>query len=211
MNVIIIEDHPLVRFALKHMIHEGFPKAVVQMADTFPAGLNLLATAKSDILILDIEVPGGENIRMIDMIRKKQPNIVILIHSGHDEEVYALPYLQAGADGYISKTASSEEFQIAFRAIADQGKYVSYNIQQSLLRNIGSKSNKNLKNAVTTLSPREMRVMELLVEGKWTKEISIILNLKENTISTYKRRIFDKLKVADQIELAKKVSLIRGY
>ncbi|MNY77897.1 Response regulator UvrY [compost metagenome] len=66
-------------------------------------------------------------------------------------------------------------------------------------------------NPITSLSPNEMRVMQLLTEGKWTKEIAAIMNVKENTVSTYKRRIFNKLDVVDSIELSKKVSLLKQF
>jgi two-component system invasion response regulator UvrY len=148
---------------------------------------------------------------MMEVVREKQPDILILIHSGYDEETYALPYMQAGADGFLSKQASQEEFQAAYKALVNRGKYVSYRIQQTLLNNLGDNNSKKLKNPIMTLSPREILVMQLLTEGKWTKEIASLLNVKENTISTYKRRIFDKLEVADEIELSKKVSLLKNF
>lgn len=211
MNILIIEDHPLIKIGLKHLIRESAPKAVLTQADSFPAGMALMDTSKFDLLILDIEVPGGQNIKMMDMVRKKQSEIIILIHSGHDEDTYALPYLQAGADGFLSKQSSQEEFKKAFSELMNHGKYVSYRIQQTLLHNISDNNSRKLKNPILSLSRRETRVMELLMEGKWTKEISSILDLKENTISTYKRRIFDKLDVTNELELAKKLSLFKSY
>lgn len=211
MNILIIEDHPLIRMGLRHLIADTDPKADVTQSDSFPAGLALLDKERFDLLILDIDIPGGENIRMMEMVRQKQPDIVILIHSGYDEQVYALPYMQAGADGFLSKQASHDEFQAAYKALINRGKYVSYRIQQTLLNNLGDNNSKKLKNPIMTLSPREMLVMQLLTEGKWTKEIASILKVKENTISTYKRRIFDKLEVTDEIELSKKVSLLKNF
>ena len=211
MNILIIEDHPLIRMGLGHLISDTDPKANVTAADSFPSGLAMLDKEKFDLLILDIDIPGGENIRMMELVRQKQSDIIILIHSGYDEQVYALPYMQAGADGFLSKQASQDEFQAAYKALINKGKYVSYRIQQTLLNNLGDNSTKKLKNPIMTLSPREMLVMQLLTEGKWTKEIASILKVKENTISTYKRRIFDKLDVSDEIELSKKVSLLKNF
>ncbi|MBE9464966.1 response regulator [Dyadobacter subterraneus] len=211
MNILIIEDHPLIRMGLGQLISDTDPKANVTQSDSFPAGLGLLDKEKFDLLILDIDIPGGENIRMMEMVRQRQPDILILIHSGYDEQVYALPYMQAGADGFLSKQASHDEFQAAYKALMNRGKYVSYRIQQTLLNNLGDNNSKKLKNPIMTLSPREMLVMQLLTEGKWTKEIASILKVKENTISTYKRRIFDKLEVSDEIELSKKVSLLKNF
>jgi len=211
MNILIIEDHPLIRSGLKHLIYKSDPRATVSQTDSFPSGLLILANEKFDLVILDIDIPGGENIRMMEMIREKQQGIKILIHSGYDEKVYALPYMQAGADGFLSKQAQEEDFHTAFHALLNRGKYVSYAVQQSLLVNLGESGTRKAKNPLTTLSPREMLVMQLLIEGKWTKEIAAILDLKENTISTYKRRIYDKLDVSDEIQLSKKVSLLRSH
>lgn len=211
MNVLIIEDHPLIRSGLKHLLLEVTPGAIVTEATTFPLGMTALDKQKFDLLILDIDIPGGENIRMMELIRQKQPDILILINSGYDEQVYALPYMQAGADGFLSKQATEEEFNSAYQALLSKGKYVSYRVQQTLLTNLAGGVQKKVKNPLNRLSQREMAVMQLLTEGKWTKEIASILNVKENTISTYKRRIFDKLEVSDEIELSRKVSLLRNY
>jgi two-component system invasion response regulator UvrY len=211
MNILIVEDHPLIRSGLKHLLLEATPDATVAQATTFPLALTLLDQENFDLLILDIDIPGGENIRMMEIVRRKQPNIIILINSGYDEHVYALPYMQAGADGFLSKQATQEEFYQAYCTLISKGKYVSHRVQQILLTSLGRNGIKKTKNPLTTLSQREMAVMQLLTEGKWTKEIASILNVKENTISTYKRRIFDKLEVSDEIELSKKVSLLKNY
>ena len=208
MNILIVEDHPLIRMGLEILILNAQPDAGISQSDNFPDGLVLLKKEKFDMLILDIDVPGSENIRMMEMVREIQPAILILIHSGYDEQVYALPYLQAGADGFLSKLTSQDEFDAAFTALITKGKYTSDKVQQIMLDSISSTDSKT-KNPITSLSPQEMRVMQLLLEGKWTKEIAAILNIKENTVSTFKRRVFDKLGVTDLLELSKKVSLLK--
>lgn len=211
MKILIIEDHPLIRMGLKLLITESESRAVVTQTDSFSEGLALLDEEKFDLLILDIDIPGGENINMMGMVRAKQPDIIILIHSGYDEQVYALPYIKAGANGFLSKQASHDEFKAALKAVMSKGKYVSYQVQQILLNTIKDNNIGKAINPITSLSPNEMRVMQLLTEGKWTKEIAAIMNVKENTVSTYKRRIFNKLDVVDSIELSKKVSLLKQF
>jgi two-component system, NarL family, invasion response regulator UvrY len=211
MKILIVEDHPLIQMGLKLLISESESKATIVQCDSFPEGMRLLDQEKFDLLILDIDIPGGENIKMMTMIRNKQPDIVILIHSGYDEQIYALPYIKAGANGFLSKQASHEEFKTALKAVMGKGKYVSYQVQQILLNTIRENNFGKVTNPITSLSPNEMRVMQLLTEGKWTKEIAAIMNVKENTVSTYKRRIFTKLDVVDSIELSKKVSLLKQF
>ena len=195
---------------LKMVFTEFFPQAAVSHAETFQRAMAVLEQERFDLAVLDIDIPGGENVRMMKMMRVKQAGLPILIHSAFDEKVYALPYLQAGADGFISKQAPQDEFIVAVQAILDHGRYVSYDVQQIFLSSFTDVSGRTTGgNPIVTLSPRERRVMQLITEGKWTKEIAAIMNLKENTISTYKRRIYDKMEVKDPIELSKKIALFR--
>lgn len=210
MKFLCIEDHPLVQLGMKMVLAESYPRAGITEAETFQAALAVLEQERFDLAVLDIDIPGGENVRMMKLMREKQPGLPILIHSAFDEKVYALPYLQAGADGFISKQAPPEEFVAAVRAILDHGRYVSYEVQQIFLSSVTDVSGRTTGgNPIVSLSPRERRVMQLMTEGKWTKEIAAIMNLKENTISTYKRRIYDKMEVKDPIELSKKIALFR--
>jgi two-component system, NarL family, invasion response regulator UvrY len=210
MRFLCIEDHPLILLGLKMVFTEFFPQAAVSHAETFQRAMAVLEQERFDLAVLDIDIPGGENVRMMKMMRVKQAGLPILIHSAFDEKVYALPYLQAGADGFISKQAPQDEFIVAVQAILDHGRYVSYDVQQIFLSSFTDVSGRTTGgNPIVTLSPRERRVMQLITEGKWTKEIAAIMNLKENTISTYKRRIYDKMEVKDPIELSKKIALFR--
>src|SRR4051812_23769291 len=117
MKILIVEDHPLIRVGLKLLITESQSKAVITQCNTFPESMALLETEPFDLLILDIDIPGGENIKMISLIRSKQPDIMILVHSGYDETVYALPYIKAGANGFLSKKADPEEFKSALAVL----------------------------------------------------------------------------------------------
>jgi two-component system invasion response regulator UvrY len=209
MNILIIEDHPLIRVGLKMLINEVDPKASVTPCDNFPDGLELVKSNPFDMVILDIDIPGGEHIRMIDLIRSKRPDVSILVHSGYDETVYALPYMKAGASGFLSKQAQPEEVKTALATVMNNGQYLSEPVRKILANNLNSKNTEKSGGSFARLSPNEMQVMQLLTQGKWTKEIAAIMNIKENTVSTYKRRIFDKLEVMDAIELSKKVSLLK--
>jgi len=204
MKILIIEDHPLIVLGIKMILSDVYSSYIVHHARTFPEGLEMLENQDFDLTILDIDVPGGRNLYMIQDLREKKENIVILIHSGYDELLYAMPYLQAGANGFLSKQSTQDEFKLALSTVMSDKKYVSYLVQQSLVNNSGEET------VVSNLSPGELQVMQLIVEGKWTKEIASIMNIKQNTVSTYKRRIYDKLGVRDPIELSKKVALMKN-
>ena len=207
MNVLIIEDHPLVSKGVKMAILEVSAEACIFEAAAFGQGMELIASHRMDIVILDIDIPGGEGTGMVEKIRQKHPLTLILVHSGYDERIYALPFIRAGANGFLSKKASHEEFIVAWTTILKNRKYVSVTVQEQLLDNLVDQSGKNTSNPFLSLSPKELQVLQLMNEGKWNKEIAAILNVRENTISTFKKRIYEKFDVRDERELFKKVQM----
>lgn len=206
MKVLIIEDHLLIRKGLWVAIREIDEQCELFEAATFKDGLAVLDAHDIDIIILDIDIPGGMGVSMIPLIREKRENAAILMHTGYDEKVYALPYLKGGANGYLSKNATHDEFVRAWYAITKKRKYVSAEIQELLLDHLIDNDSKNTRNPVLSLSVQELKVLHLISEGKWNKEIAITMQLKENTISTYKKRIFEKFDVKDERELVKKLT-----
>ncbi|WP_254561374.1 response regulator [Dyadobacter diqingensis] len=208
-RILIVEDHAIVRMGIDFLITDMFQQVDVQQAASFTLALTLLQKNKFDLIILDINIPGGEHSRMINSIRAIQDNARILVFSGSEEEIYALHYLHAGANGFLSKGSSEDEYKVAINAVINDGKYISSKVQQLMVQNI--LDNKYVSsNPLEDLSKRELEVMHLLVQGKWTKEIATILDLKETTISTYKSRIFEKLDVTNVIEMFKKLELYKA-
>ena len=207
MNVLIIEDHPLVSKGVKMAIMEVNEAARIFEAGTFAEGMSVIEQKKIDILLLDIDIPGGEGTGMVGKIREKQSNILILVHSGYDENIYALPFIRAGANGFLSKKASHEEFVTAWTTILRNRKYVSTSVQDQLLENLVDQTGKSTSNPFLSLSPKELQVLQMMNEGKWNKEIAAILNVRENTVSTFKKRIYEKFDVKDERELFKKVEM----
>lgn len=203
-KILIVEDHAIVRMGIEFLIADMFTSVDIRQAATFRDALDILSGSEFDMVLLDINIPGGENNRMISAIRKVQPDVRILIFSGLEEEIYALHYINAGANGYLSKGASEEEYKVAIMSVLDKDKYVSHKVQRLMINNILESKNSS-HNPLEELSKRELEVMYLLAQGKWTKEIAVILDLKETTISTYKSRIFEKLEVSNVIEMFRKL------
>ena len=207
-KILVVEDHAIVRMGIEFLITDMFTKVDVQQASTFKETLDILSKSIFDMVLLDINIPGGENNRMISIIRKIQPAVKVLIFSGLEEEIYALHYLNAGANGYLSKGASEDDYKSAIMSVLNEGKYVSPRVQRLMVRNI--LDSKNIShNPLEDLSKRELEVMYLLAQGKWTKEIATFLNLKETTVSTYKSRIFEKMEVSNVIEMFRKLELYK--
>jgi DNA-binding NarL/FixJ family response regulator len=204
-KVLIIEDHDIVVSALTIVLKENFQKFTLQKAGSFPKGLKMLGDALYDLIILDVDVPGSESYAMIGRLRNVQKNVRILIFTGQDETKHALKFLTAGANGYLSKVAPTEEFGAAIRTVLSDKKYVSDSVQELITASYFEKMHPKPGAQESPLSPREHEVLDLLLEGKWTKDIATELKLKLTTVSTHKTRIFQKLEVDNVIDLFKKM------
>lgn len=208
-QILLVEDHAIVRLATRFLILDLLNPVVVYEAGSFSETLAQLTQHTVDLVVLDINIPDGEGFNMIPRIREIQPRVLIVIFSSLEEEIYALHYIKAGANGFLSKNASQDEIKKAILSMLETGNYISTAVQQQLLRNT-LENKPNGENPLEHLSQRELEVMDMLIEGYWTKEIAIKLSLTESSVSTYKARIFDKLKVSTLIEMFKKVQFYKS-
>ncbi|SEJ12268.1 two component transcriptional regulator, LuxR family [Dyadobacter sp. SG02] len=207
-HILLVENHSIVRLATLFIIRDVLPSVTSWETDNFPDALDIVSAHRLDLILLDINLPDGEGFQMIGKIRRLQPDVPILVFSAVDEEIYAVHYLKAGANGFLSKTSSTQEIRSAIVAVLVNGRFVSEVVQQALLRsNLPSEA--RLNNPLSTLSLRELEVMDLLLQGKWTKEIATFLDITGSSVSTYKARIFEKLGVNTVIELYQRVAALR--
>ncbi|MDR6807313.1 DNA-binding NarL/FixJ family response regulator [Dyadobacter sp. BE34] len=206
-HILLIENHSIVRLATLFIIRDVLPEVASWETDNFPDALHIVSTRRLDLIFLDINIPDGEGFQMIAKIRRLQPGVTIMVFSDIDEELYAMHYLKAGANGFLSKSSSTKEIRTAIAAILTNGRYVSEMVQRLLLH--GNTPEMRQSNPLAALSQREIEVMDLLLEGKWTKEIATLLNITGSSVSTYKLRIFEKLGVNTVIELYQKVNALR--
>ena len=206
MKILLIDDHFLIRMSQKIVLSELYCEPVIEEADSFGEGISAIRASSFDLILLDIDIPGGKGRSMIELIRRIHPDIIILVCSAADEQTHALDYISAGANGYLSKSAEKQEIVTAITTVMKNNRYVSPAIQEKLLDAISTRttSARRLK-AANGLSVREKEVMQMLIDGKWVKEIAFDLKLRANTISTFKARIFQKMGVSSVIELAQKV------
>jgi two-component system invasion response regulator UvrY len=205
-TILIAEDHSVVRMGTAMLIREQYPDAVIREAETFDEVVEVLAREPLDLLLLDIHIPGGDNLQMVEAVKLRQPELPILIFSAYDEQLYAIRYLKSGAQGYLKKTAPPDEIKAAIRKVLSGEKYISKIVQEQLVEQLLDPSKK--QEGLSSLSNREVEVMQLLVKGASPAEIKSTLNIHDSTISTYKAKIFEKLNVTNVIELAEKVRLM---
>ncbi|ACT93309.1 response regulator [Dyadobacter fermentans] len=207
-TVLLVEDHSIVRMGVRLLIEDFLPSVTVVEAATFSETLKHLQSRFFDLVILDIKIPGGEAFNMIGKIRDIQNKVKILVFSSQDEELYAIHYVKAGANGYLPKDTSNEELEKAITSVLAGGTYISNVIQDQLVNNT-LLERESKESPLEILSNRELEIMDMLLTGKWTKDIALDLNIKESTVSTYKARIFEKLEVTNILELFKKVEIYK--
>lgn len=203
-NILIVEDYQIIRLATKILVQDLYREATIHEAGTFGAALAALTARMHDLVILDIQIPEGQGFEMIAALRAVQKNVPILIFSAIEERIYGIHYLRSGANGFISKSADTDEILAAIRSVSETGRYVSPRIKVELLNQL-DKHNYQSDNPLLDLSAREITIMDMLIEGFWIKEIASKLDLTESSVSTYKARLFEKLQVTTLIEMFQKV------
>lgn len=203
LKVIIADDHPVIRNGAIEMIKDmKLWHTEFREANNFKELIAALQEESFDLILLDINMPHANGINMIEDIRNIQKHIKILVFSSYDESTYAFRYLKAEANGYLQKDINEKEFKAAVQAVVEKGKYASKNVIDIVLFSQNNEMNMSSK-PFEELSNRELDVCIHLVNGMGTLEISNNLNLKTSTISTYKKRIFEKLNVKNIAELIK--------
>lgn len=205
-NILVVDDQEVVRFGTTLILQKTIENAQVSEAKSFDDTLVMLASKQFDLVILDIDMPGGNNHQMLDVIRLRHPEIKILIFSSYDEQIFGWRYLEAGADGFLSKKMGIEEIKNAVKSLLRDEKYLSPVLKQTLLNNISNKKS-NTANPLDRLSNRESNIMQLLIKGTSVAEIAQQLSLQISTVSTYKKRICEKLQVSNIVEMIEKVQL----
>ncbi|WP_177761653.1 response regulator transcription factor [Flavobacterium sp. I3-2] len=189
---ITADDHEIIAKSLIFIIKDLYKDAEIYQIDKLSEIVETLKKEKIDLLILDISFPEGDTLTIIPKIKAIQPDIKILIFSGHDENMYAIRYFHANVNGYLSKSSGVNEIKNAITDVMNNGKYFSRNIQNQIMDSLIFKKPSN---ALQQLSNREFEIAKLLVKGYGNTEISAELDLQKSTVSTYKNRIFEKLEI----------------
>lgn len=191
-SFLVADDHKIITQSLTFILKDLYPNAEVKQINKIGEIIKQLNEATFELLILDISFPDGNTLQLIPTLKNLQPDSKILIFSGYDEEIYAIRYINAGANGYISKMSSEDEIKEAITSVVNTGKFISSNVQEKITDSyIGKRS----INPLEELSNRELEIAQLMVDGFGNTQISTMLNLQKSTVSTYKNRIFEKLQI----------------
>ncbi|HTN06156.1 response regulator transcription factor [Agriterribacter sp.] len=208
-SILIAEDHSVVRMGIIFLVKELYADAEIIEAETFDEVIQVLNNRHFDLLLLDIHIPGGDNLQMVEAVKLRQPATAVLIVSSYDEQLYALRYIRAGAHGYLQKNTSPEEIKKAIKKVLNNEKYIGQLIREQLVMQKLDPASK--QSETDTLSNRETEIMQFLVRGSSTSEIKEALNIQDSTVSTYKAKIFEKMQVSNVVELAEKLRLLNYH
>jgi len=200
MNILIADDHTVVRQGLKQILAAEPDMSVVGEAKNFGETLEAVRNMDWDVLILDYSMPGGNGLQVLKEIKHAYPARPVLILSMHPEDAIAISALRAGAAGYINKECASEELTVAIRKAVSGKKYVSTSLAEKLALELEAGS-EGLPHE--SLSDREYRVMWMIASGKSISNIAEELILSPNTVSTYRIRILKKLKLDSNTDLVR--------
>lgn len=195
---ITADDHTVVTKSLAFILKELYSNATIHQINNLTDVVEKLHTTPVHLLMLDVTFPDGNSLAVIPTIKKIQPDLKILVFSGHDEDIYAIRYLQAGVNGYLHKLSTEDEIKTAIQEVINFGKYLSRNIQEKLTNNYIFKKPQN---PLEQLSNRELEIARLMVIGYGNLEICAALDLQKSTVSTYRARIYEKLHIEHISEL----------
>jgi DNA-binding NarL/FixJ family response regulator len=193
-RILIADDHRVVCVGIISILRSAYPDMIIDWAKTYDEAKNYLQNQRYNVVMLDINMPGTLHTQMIPEIKNLQNDIKILIFSSYDQNI-ALQYIRKGAEGYLNKQCSEEDVKNAINIILETGYYYPPELIPLIMN--GTKETNEIKN----LTDREYQIFELLAKGNGNLEISNSLNVQVSTISTFKKRIFEKLNINNIAEL----------
>ena len=197
IKVIIVDDHPVVRRGLKQIIEDEPDMEVAGEAKNAGECFSLVRKTDCTLVVLDITLPDRNGFDVLKQLKYKHPNLPILILSVHPEDQYGLRFIKAGASGYLMKEGAPDELVKAIRKVNAGGKYVSASLAEKLVSHLDASDKPPHEN----LSDREFQILCMIAQGKSLKNIADELCIGEKTVSTYRSRIMEKMKMSTNYDL----------
>lgn len=202
-SILIIDDHPVFRFGLRQLIGTIAEFEVCGEASNAQTALQAVEKLRPEIALVDIAMPGTNGIDVVKSLLVQLPSLLVLMVSMHDEALYALRALRAGAKGYIMKDEALATIVVALKKIVEGGIYVSPRLSEQLVFRAIHGSESNLATPIDRLSDRELEVLQLLGRGSNTRGIASELNLGIKTVETHRAHLKKKLGFSHQDELVR--------
>ena len=198
IRVVLCDDHALVRRGIRDTITEAPDIQVIGEASQYSELRELLRNVTCDVILLDLNLPGRGGLEALGVLKGEDANVKVLIVSMYPEDQYAIRCLKAGAAGYINKAGDPLQLINAVRIVAQGRKYITPNIAQMLVDNLTSLEPENLH---STLSERELQTLTKIASGKRLSDIAEELKLSPKTVSVYRARALEKLKLSTNADI----------
>lgn len=198
IRIVIVDDHAILRRGLSQIIAESGDMKVVGEADSSAEAMRLLRETPCDVVVLDVSLPDRNGVETLKLLRRELPRLRVLMLSMHPENQYAVRALKAGAAGYLNKQSAPSQLVSAIRQINRGSKYVTPAVAEELANSIGDDADRPLHH---TLSIREYQTLCLIASGKTLTEIGQQMSISVKTVSVYRARIMEKMRLKNNAEL----------
>ncbi len=198
IKVLIADDHALIREGIKQIIADSGEFIVIAEADSGLGALQQMRQQLLDLVLLDISLPDRNGIDVLRQARREFPALPVLMLSMHREDQYAVRAMRAGAAGYLNKQSAPDELIDAMRVVSGGRKYITPSLAQELASRIDQDT---VEHAHITLSDREFQTLVMIASGKTVSEIAAELTLSVKTISMYRSRLLQKMRLRNNAEL----------
>jgi len=194
-NVLVVDDHKIMRDGIKAILGRGDEFRVVGEAENGTDAVQFVKQLRPDLVLMDIGLPGLNGVETTAEILRHHPDCKVAILSMYDDENSVVSAIRNGARAFILKKASDTDLLDALRMVARGGAYLSSQVSDRLMKRIqkGDLESKQPASALETLSPREVQVLRMVAEGKTSKEIAVMLDLREQTVRSYRKTMMKKL------------------
>ena len=200
IKVMVVDDHELVRTGITRILNDAPGIFVVGEAASGEEALEVVRKKAPDVLLMDVSMPGIGGLEATRKLVQSDPSLKVIVVSVHADEPYPSRMLQAGATGYLTKGCAVDEIVAAIKAVSMGERYIGADIAQKLALKMTPGGEIS---PFDILSPREMQVMLMLTQGQRLQVISDKLCLSPKTVSTYRHRLYEKLSVDSDVELAR--------
>jgi DNA-binding NarL/FixJ family response regulator len=198
IKVLVADDHAVVRRGLRQILAETADIMVGGEARTAQEARDLVRGERWDVVVLDINVPGGRGLDLLAEIKKERPELPVLILTVYSEDEYAVRAIRAGASGFLTKESAPEKLVEAVRKVAGGGRWVSAELGEALASLVAGEA-RGLPHE--RLSDREFEIFKMLASGKTVSQVAAELSLSVKTVSTHRTRILKKMEMKTNAEL----------
>jgi DNA-binding NarL/FixJ family response regulator len=202
-RIVVVDDHPLFRKGLEQLINSEDGFIVCGEAGDASAAMTVIREKKPDLVIVDLSLPGANGIELIKNIRAEFRKLPVLTLSMHDESLYALRALRAGAQGYVMKQEALENVITAIGEVFAGRPYLSPAMSATVIAKFTQGPGDVAANVVDRLSDRELEILELIGKGRDVREIAKTLHLSPKTVETHRAHIKEKLSLANARQVAR--------